>query len=327
MTLTSHPKTGTTIQAEEMAEHFEKILSMVDRVSEVFTLTTSGASLNATLSPGKAFISGYEVGEPGTDSDENLTFAANDTNHIFIDKNGVVTVNQTGTAPADSIKLFTATTNASGVTSETDVQDTDVEFTAGLVVQAVTSLGSFIGEDLLLSKSQPWIEFEDTGGDIFRIWNRNNKLQVTDQSGATVYVSNLADLISTLRKNVLGRLATPPGSPTTGDRYIVTATATGAWVGQEDSIAEWNGSSWVFTTPEEGYFLWVEDESRFYEFNGTSWAKQSLVDTAVGPTANTIALRNGTGNVRTAEPTSSDHAATKLFTENTAIAFAIALGG
>lgn len=39
----------------------------------------------------------------------------------------------------------------------------------------------------------------------------------------------------------------PPGSPTSGDRYIVPGSATGAWSGHGGEIAEWNGSSWAFT--------------------------------------------------------------------------------
>jgi hypothetical protein len=72
-------------------------------------------------------------------------------------------------------------------------------------------------------------------------------------------------------------LATPPGGPSTGDRYIVAATATGAWTGQEEKIAQWNGSSWDFTTPDEGFATWVEDEDKLYVYNSThpagSWVK------------------------------------------------------
>ena len=62
-------------------------------------------------------------------------------------------------------------------------------------------------------------------------------------------------------------LATPPGSPSTGDRYIIAATATGAWTGQEEKITEWDGSSWIFSTPTEGFATWVEDEDRLYVYN------------------------------------------------------------
>ena len=71
--------------------------------------------------------------------------------------------------------------------------------------------------------------------------------------------------------SVLGELATPPGSPTTGDRYLVIATATGDWVGHEDDIAEWNGSTWDFTTPNKGFAVWIEDVGRQKVYNGTNW--------------------------------------------------------
>jgi len=62
----------------------------------------------------------------------------------------------------------------------------------------------------------------------------------------------------------------PPPSPTTGDRYIVNGSGTGAWAGQGDNIAEWDGAAWDFTTANEGMAAWVEDEDTAYVFN-TSW--------------------------------------------------------
>lgn len=73
-------------------------------------------------------------------------------------------------------------------------------------------------------------------------------------------------------------LATPPGSPSEGDRYIVAATATGDWVGEENSIAWFDGSSWVFDTPTEGFLLWVSDEDKHYKFDGTSWSVFADID-------------------------------------------------
>jgi len=68
-------------------------------------------------------------------------------------------------------------------------------------------------------------------------------------------------------------LATPPGSPSTGDRYIVAASGTGAWSGHDNDIAEWNGSSWDFTTKDEGMAAWVEDEDKLYVYNGSAWVQ------------------------------------------------------
>ena len=66
-------------------------------------------------------------------------------------------------------------------------------------------------------------------------------------------------------------LTAPPGSPSTGDRYIIATPATGAWAGEEDNIAEYNGSSWDFTDANEGMITWVEDEDLYYVYDGSSW--------------------------------------------------------
>ena len=75
--------------------------------------------------------------------------------------------------------------------------------------------------------------------------------------------------------SVIDRLATPPGSPVSGDRYLVTATATGAWAGQEDKITEWNGSAWVFYAPSTGWKVSVDDEADgVYLYTGSAWDKK-----------------------------------------------------
>ena len=73
------------------------------------------------------------------------------------------------------------------------------------------------------------------------------------------------------QESVLDELATPPGSPTTGDRYLVIATATGDWAEHEDDLAEWNGTSWDFTTPNKGFAVWIEDVGKQKVYNGTNW--------------------------------------------------------
>lgn len=66
-------------------------------------------------------------------------------------------------------------------------------------------------------------------------------------------------------------LTAPPGGETTGDRYIVGGSATGAWVGQDDSIAEYNGAGWDFTVPNEGFTTRAEDENVLYVYDGAAW--------------------------------------------------------
>ena len=71
--------------------------------------------------------------------------------------------------------------------------------------------------------------------------------------------------------SVLDQLATPPGTPSEGDRYLVVATATGAWAGKETEIAEYNGSGWDFQTPSSGSHVYDEDSGNALIFNGTAW--------------------------------------------------------
>lgn len=87
-------------------------------------------------------------------------------------------------------------------------------------------------------------------------------------------------------------LATPPGSPTAGDRYIVAATATGAWLGKEKSIAYYYNGGWRFITPGEGLMTWVNDENLLYVFDGTNWT----ASVAGGLTANQLGINGATAD-------------------------------
>ncbi len=99
-------------------------------------------------------------------------------------------------------------------------------------------------------------------------------------------------------------LATPPTTPTTGDRYIVAASPTGAWVGYANNIAQWSGSAWTFYAPSEGWTCWVDDEDKTYTFNGTSWARSGGALQTItagngltgGGQADTVTLAIGQGN-------------------------------
>jgi len=65
-------------------------------------------------------------------------------------------------------------------------------------------------------------------------------------------------------------LATPPGSPTAGDRYIVASSATGDWAGEEGNIAAYQDGAWAFYTPQNGWLCLVEDENQLLKYN-TGW--------------------------------------------------------
>lgn len=76
---------------------------------------------------------------------------------------------------------------------------------------------------------------------------------------------------------VIDILNTPPGSPATGDRYLVDAAPTGAFSAQANRIAQWNGSSWDFAIPTNGTFVDVISYTAgVYFFNGTIWSQKDF---------------------------------------------------
>lgn len=66
-------------------------------------------------------------------------------------------------------------------------------------------------------------------------------------------------------------LTAPPGSPVEGDVYIPAATATGAWVGMENLIAQFTAGAWTFITPLKGWSVFVDDENNFIYWDGAAW--------------------------------------------------------
>lgn len=68
-------------------------------------------------------------------------------------------------------------------------------------------------------------------------------------------------------------LTAPPASPATGDRYIIAASPTGLWAGKATNVTLYNGSSWIFAPPVEGWEVALDDEDHTYRFNGSTWEK------------------------------------------------------
>lgn len=82
----------------------------------------------------------------------------------------------------------------------------------------------------------------------------------------------LTDLDALVQISVLDRnLTAPPGGATEGDRYIPAGPATGAWTGQENTIAVARDGAWVFYTPREGWLAWVADEDTLIGWDGAAW--------------------------------------------------------
>ena len=98
-------------------------------------------------------------------------------------------------------------------------------------------------------------------------------------------------------------LTAPPGSPSEGDIYIVGASATGDWAGQDDDLAIYQDGAWVFVTPLNGFIAFVADESTLYVFN-SSWTSlagilgASYLPLAGGTMTGNLVLEEATPSIR-----------------------------
>lgn len=94
-----------------------------------------------------------------------------------------------------------------------------------------------------------------------------------DQAQKHVTVNEaLLGLDALVQLAVLDRdLATPPGSPAQGARYLVAASPTGAWAGHAGHIAAWLDGAWRFFLPNIGWLAWVADEAALLAWNGSAW--------------------------------------------------------
>ncbi|PWR22759.1 DUF2793 domain-containing protein [Zavarzinia aquatilis] len=81
---------------------------------------------------------------------------------------------------------------------------------------------------------------------------------------------NLLDIV--VQTAVLDRHRTePPASPAAGQRHLVATGATGAWSGQDGSIAAWIGTAWLFVGPWPGFQAYIVGEGRSLTWDGTAW--------------------------------------------------------
>jgi hypothetical protein len=72
-------------------------------------------------------------------------------------------------------------------------------------------------------------------------------------------------------------LTAPPVSPADGDTYLIKATATGAWAGQDGKIAYCADGNWRFYAPFTGLVAYVVDENVLLVFDGSGWVDYGSV--------------------------------------------------
>ncbi len=66
-------------------------------------------------------------------------------------------------------------------------------------------------------------------------------------------------------------LASPPATPSEGDRYLVAAGATGEWDGWDLDIACYSDGAWARHAAADGWLVWVDDDAGFVFRSGGAW--------------------------------------------------------
>ncbi len=90
---------------------------------------------------------------------------------------------------------------------------------------------------------------------------------------------------------VEGLGSTPPATPQEGDAWLVTATAQGDWVGQEDKLAAHIGGSWLFVPPQLGMQVYRKDIGQLTFYSG-AWGLATEPTTPSGGTTVDVEARN-----------------------------------
>ena len=128
-------------------------------------------------------------------------------------------------------------------------------------------------------------------------WDLFCKNLTLPEGGKILIGDREIDSIGSWQPAVIGFLPAPPIGPSEGDRYIISAVATGIWTGREDDIAEWSGVAWVYTTPEDGYTTVNQTDNLVYIYDtmwnpiGVSSSLQSSYDISTSPQIVTSDLR------------------------------------
>lgn len=85
----------------------------------------------------------------------------------------------------------------------------------------------------------------------------------------------------------------PPAAPAEGERYLIGAAPTGAWVGQAGKLADWRNGGWAYAAPRPGWRVYDLATDRLLALDSAG-AWQSL-SAAAAPTELQNATRFGLG--------------------------------
>lgn len=100
---------------------------------------SAGTGLNVDIASGTCFVNGFQIVSDGTQVE---ALSASSTNYVYLNDDGTFTVNTSGTQPANTLLLGTATTDGSGVTAVSHYKAVSNAANVMVVKQADESVSS-----------------------------------------------------------------------------------------------------------------------------------------------------------------------------------------
>lgn len=98
---------------------------------------------------------------------------------------------------------------------------------------------------------------------------------LSGQSQKEFYVNEahgLADAL--LHAACEGEATDPPATPVEGQAWLVGASATGDWAGEDGKLASYQAGNWLFATPNDGMRLFDRSTGQVLLFRG-GWQRPS----------------------------------------------------
>ncbi len=237
------------------------------------------SSLTSALNSGYVFIGNGSNIAAAVDTASVGDISADSTNGLNI-KSGVIVnadVNASAAIAYSKLNLSDSIVNAD-VNASAAIAYSKLNLSAS-IVNADVAAAAAIALNKLAATTASRALVSDASG--FVTASSVTSTELGYVSGVTssiqTQINNLTSTINNFEweQSVLGTQNAPPGSPTSGDRYLVGPVATGAWSTYDNTIATYNGSSWDFVIPTVGMFVALDSENDgIYLFGGSSWSKK-----------------------------------------------------
>lgn len=121
---------------------------------------------------------------------------------------------------------------------------------------------------------------------IMRMWYDGDKYFVETFGDSNTTSTAVVELDPVITRSISDPSTISP-APVSGDRYLIPVGAAGAWAGQDNKIAEWDGSAWQYYTPALDDVVFVTDTLTTLRFDGSVWV--AYKGTAILQNGNTLA--------------------------------------